>query len=170
LYQKNNVIEQQVQQQLKQMQELGLNEGSAFPSSRVLAAASTPALHAALRSKASLPTPHVPDDHHPSTPLVSGSVSLQARGMSPSLSQARPHSSGTQASVSRLSVGNLWKASDSVTSGGKSRVAHSEVDSQIGFLEETLAREKLRRMAAESELAYLKEIVLSTRQQMSRPL
>jgi hypothetical protein len=174
LFQEKTTIEKQVQEQLQQMQLLGLQPGNAR-SSRVLAAASTPALHAAMRGKASpaLLSRVAPPDPLAVTPLASVTVSrtsTASRGASPAPSHTRPPSCSTRSSVSRLSAGNLWKSSDSAMSGSRSSAQHSEVDSQIGFLEETLAREKLRRMAAESELAYLKEIVLSTRQQLSRPL
>ena len=175
LYQEKLDIEQQVQQQLQQMQRLGLQQDNVRPSSRILAAASTPALHAALLGKSS---PALSRERTPANPyamtasgsVVSSHISARPHGLSPASSQGRPHSCSTSTSVSRLSAGNLWKASDSIVSGGKRSAVNSEVDSQIGYLEETLAREKLRRLAAESELAYLKEIVLSTRQQLSRPL
>jgi hypothetical protein len=170
IYQQKPSIEQQVQQQLQQMQQLGLQPDAARSSSRILAAATTPELHAALRSKAA-PSNALHATTSSGSQLLS-KISHQSRGVSPSPSQVRPHSCSTRSSVSRLSAGNLWKASDSVASDKRSSTSamSSEVDSQIGYLEETLAREKLRRMAAESELAYLKEIVLSTRQQLSRPL
>jgi predicted component of type VI protein secretion system len=174
LFQDKAAIEKQVQEQLQQMQQLGLQPGHA-PSSRVLAAASTPALHAATRGKPALLSRAALNPLHAlaAVPLASVAVSrtsTASRGASPAPSHTRPQSCSTRSSVSRLSAGNLWKSSDSAVSGSRSSAQHSEVDSQIGFLEETLAREKLRRMAAESELAYLKEIVLSTRQQLSRPL
>jgi hypothetical protein len=176
-YQKKFAIEQQVQQQLQQMQQLGLQQDNVRSSSRILAAASTPALYAALRDKASpaLPLERAPSCSHPVTPSVSNSRPLskslhQPRAVSPASSRGRPQSCSTHSSVSRLSAGNLWRATDSAVSDKRSSAVNSEVDSQIGYLEETLAREKLRRMAAESELAYLKEIVASTRQQLSRPL
>ena len=159
---------------MKQMQQLGLHGENNRPSSRILAGASTPALHAALRAKASQELAHerAPSSSNPhrTGSAVVSKISDHSRGVSPSPSQVRPQSCSTHSSVSRLSAGNLWKASESAVSGGRSRSGSSEVDSQIGYLEETLAREKLRRMAAESELAYLKEIVLTTRQQLSRPL
>ena len=172
LYQEKAGIEKQVQEKLQQMQQLGLQPNGALPS-RVLAAASTPALRAALRGKASpaLSNRGATADRV-STPAgsVSSQISAASRGAPLSVSQSRLPSCSTHSSVSRLSAGNLWKSSDSAMSGSRSSAKNSEVDSQIGYLEETLAREKLRRMAAESELAYLKEIVLSTRQQLSRPL
>lgn len=172
LYQEKAAIEKQVQEQLQQMHQLGLQPSSVQPS-RVLAAASTPALHAALRGKSS-PALSNRGTHadRVSTPAgsISSQISAASRGAPPSTSQTRPQSCSTHSSVSRLSAGNLWKSSDSTMSGSRNSAKNSEVDSQIGYLEETLAREKLRRMAAESELAYLKEIVLSTRQQLSRPL
>jgi hypothetical protein len=164
---------------MKQMQQLGLHGENDRPLSRALAGASTPALHAALRGKTSQElsllalhqrTQSNPHSLAPLGSAVLSKISDHSRGVSPSPSQVRPQSCSTHSSVSRLSAGNLWKASDSAVSGGRSRSGGSEVDSQIGYLEETLAREKLRRMAAESELAYLKEIVLTTRQQLSRPL
>ena len=175
LFQEKVAVEQQVQQQMKQMQQLGLHGENDRPLSRALAGASTPALHAALRGKTSQELSHqrTQSNPHSLAPLgsaVLSKISDHSRGVSPSPSQVRPQSCSTHSSVSRLSAGNLWKASDSAVSGGRSRSGGSEVDSQIGYLEETLAREKLRRMAAESELAYLKEIVLTTRQQLSRPL
>ena len=174
-YQKKVAVEQQVQQQLQHMQQLGLQPDAVRSSARTLAAASTPALHAALRAQASPANPreHTASHHQQppeARPLSNTShASHRSRGASPSLSQVRPHSCSTHSSVSRLSAGNLWKASDSAVSNRSSGV-NSAVDSQIGYLEETLAREKLRRMAAESELAYLKEIVLTTRQPLARPL
>lgn len=180
-YQKKVAVEQQVQQQLQHMQQLGLQPDAVRSSARTLAAASTPALHAALRAQASPANPREHTAYHHQQPPVARPLSKTSqlsntshashlsRGASPSLSQVRPQSCSTQSSVSRLSAGNLWKASDSAASY-RSSGASSAVDSQIGYLEETLAREKLRRMAAESELAYLKEIVLTTRQQLSRPL
>jgi hypothetical protein len=174
-YQKKVAVEQQVQQQLQHMQQLGLQPDAVRSSARTLAAASTPALHAALRAQASPANPREHTAYHHQQPPVARPLSNTShpshlsRGASPSLSQVRPQSCSTQSSVSRLSAGNLWKASDSAASY-RSSGASSAVDSQIGYLEETLAREKLRRMAAESELAYLKEIVLTTRQQLSRPL
>jgi hypothetical protein len=173
LFQEKVAVEQQVQQQMKQMQQLGLHGENDRPLSRALAGASTPALHAALRGKTSQEHQRTQSNPHSLAPLGSAApskISDHSRGVSPSPSQVRPQSCSTHSSVSRLSAGNLWKASDSAVSGGRSRSGGSEVDSQIGYLEETLAREKLRRMAAESELAYLKEIVLTTRQQLSRPL
>lgn len=174
LFQEKVAVEQQVQQQMKQMQQLGLHGENDRPLSRALAGASTPALHAALRGKTSQElhqrTQSNPHSLAPLGSAVLSKISDHSRGVSPSPSQVRPQSCSTHSSVSRLSAGNLWKASDSAVSGGRSRSGGSEVDSQIGYLEETLAREKLRRMAAESELAYLKEIVLTTRQQLSRPL
>jgi len=175
MYQGKLDIEQQVQQQLQQMQQLGLQQDNVRPSSRVLAAASTPALHAALRGKSSPAlsrerTPANPQPMTPSGSILAPHISVQPRGLSPAPSQARPQSCISNGSASRLSAGNLWRASDSVVSGSRRSAVNSEVDSQIGYLEETLAREKLRRLAAESELAYLKEIVLTTRQQLSRPL
>ena len=169
IYQQKSAIEQQVQQQLQQMEQLGLQPDAARSSSRVLAAATTPALHAALRSKAA------PSNAHHGITSSGSQLLSNISHQSPCPSQVRPRSCSTRSSVSRLSAGNLWKASDSVASDkrsstSKSSAMSSEVDSQIGYLEETLAREKLRRMAAESELAYLKEVVLTTRQQLSRPL
>ena len=174
-YQKKVAVEQQVQQQLQHMQQLGLQPDAVRSSARTLAAASTPALHAALRAQASPANPREHTaSHHQQPPAArplsnTSHPSHLSRGASPSLSQVRPQSCSTHSSVSRLSAGNLWKASDSAVSNRSSGI-NSAVDSQIGYLEETLAREKLRRMAAESELAYLKEIVLTTRQQLSRPL